>query len=51
MLNYDETLNKFNEVRRKLYRSDPSKYPGDAEAFEYSHDRDGFRFRVPFIPT
>lgn len=51
MLNYDETLNKFNEVRRKLYRSDPSKYPGDAEAYGLSREQGDFRFAVPFIPT
>ena len=46
MLNNEETLNKFNEVRRRLYARDPSKYPGDA----VTSDLD-FEYMVPFVPT
>lgn len=46
MLNNQETLDKFNQVRRRLYRRDPSKYPGDATLSSQE-----FRYIVPFIPT
>jgi hypothetical protein len=46
MLNSQETLDKFNNVRRRLYRRDPSKYPGDAVP-----SRIDFKYLVPFIPT
>lgn len=45
MLNEQETLDKFNAVRRRLYQSRPELYPGDAV------HNSGFRFSVPYIPT
>lgn len=45
MLNEQETLDKFNTIRRRLYRSNPELYPGDAMHFS------GYNFAVPFIPT
>lgn len=46
MLSSDEALAKFNEQRKRLYRKDPSQYPGDAIPGTAP-----YQYFVPFVPT